>query len=414
MTTGFDQDLELIFQKLTADGQVRQALAFLEQDAPQTIAQQKELVLIEAPTFHEEDRSGHYAQLLREAGLQDVVIDDKFNVYGKIYGSGNTGKCILLEGHLDTVFGFGSVHEVIEKDGRLYAPGICDDTRALAANLSVIRALAGCGLKPYHDIMVAGTVAEEGLGAMSGMKHLVAAKGAEILAAISIDGPSNDVMYFNATGMINYDVTYSGPGGHAYLAFGTPSAVQAMGRAIAALSDMQVPEVPKTTFTVSLASGGQAIHGIAQSANFKINMRSDSAEVLAQMEQQALAAFQLGADAENARWGKPGVVQVAFTKIMDVPAGSQPENCRMVQAAKLATLACGITPQPRLGGCTNSNMPIASGIPAVTLGRGGTEYGTHTLDEWFDPAGVHVCEQKSLLLLLALAGLTGVTEAPQL
>jgi len=73
---------------------------------------------------------------------------------------------------------------------------------------------------------------------------------------------------------------------------------------------------------------------------------------------------------------------------MDVPAGSQSESCRMVQAAKLATLACGITPQPRLGGCTNSNMPIAIGIPAVTLGRGGAEYGTHTVDEWFDPAGV--------------------------
>lgn len=124
-------------------------------------------------------------------------------------------------------------------------------------------------LKPYHDIIVAGTVAEEGLGAMSGMKHLVNNKADEILAAISIDGPSNDVMYFNATGMINYDVTYTGPGGHAYLAFGTPSATHAMGRSIAALSDIQVPENPKTTFTVSLVSGGQAIHGIAQSANFK-------------------------------------------------------------------------------------------------------------------------------------------------
>lgn len=414
MTTAFDNDLELIFQKLTSDGLVKQALAFLEQDAPNAVAQQKELVLIEAPTFEEKQRSLHYAQMLKEAGLQDVTIDEKFNVYGKIYGTGQTGNCILLEGHLDTVFSFGTVKEVIEKDGKLHAPGICDDTRALAANLSVLRALVGTGLRPYHDIMIAGTVAEEGLGAMSGMKYLVNNRKEEILAAISIDGPSNDVMYFNATGMINYDVTYTGPGGHAYLAFGTPSAVQAMGRAIAALSDMQVPEIPKTTFTVSLASGGQAIHGIAQSANFKINMRSDSAEALAQLEKQALAIFQHGADAENARWHKPDTIKVAFSKIMDVPAGSQPENCRIVQAAKLATLACGIKPQPRLGGCTNSNMPIALGIPAVTLGRGGAEYGTHTVDEWFDPTGVHVCEQKSLLLLLALAGLTDVTSAPQL
>lgn len=129
MTTTFDKDLELIFQRLTSDQQVKQALIFLKQDATNTITQQKELVLIEAPTFHEEQRSLHYAQLLKEAGLQDVVIDEKFNVYGKIYGSGQTGKSILLEGHLDTVFAFGTVTEVLEKDGKIYAPGICDDTR---------------------------------------------------------------------------------------------------------------------------------------------------------------------------------------------------------------------------------------------------------------------------------------------
>ena len=81
MTTAFDKDLELIFQKLTSDRQVKQALDFLKQDAPNTIAQQKELVVIEAPTFQEKQRSLHYAQMLKAAGLQDVTIDEKFNVY---------------------------------------------------------------------------------------------------------------------------------------------------------------------------------------------------------------------------------------------------------------------------------------------------------------------------------------------
>lgn len=98
MTTAFDKDLELIFQKLTSDRQVKQALDFLKQDAPNTIAQQKELVVIEAPTFQEKQRSLHYAQMLKAAGLQDVTIDEKFNVYGKIYGSGKTGKSVLLKG----------------------------------------------------------------------------------------------------------------------------------------------------------------------------------------------------------------------------------------------------------------------------------------------------------------------------
>ena len=414
MNTQFDQDLQLIFQKLSKNSEVKKALAFLEQDAPNTIAQQKELVVVEAPTFQEEKRSRYYAKMMEQAGLQDVQHDANWNVWGKIYGTGNTGKCILLEGHLDTVFGWGDVKEVVEKDGKLYAPGICDDTRALAANLSVVRALLNHDIRPYHDIMIAGTAAEEGLGAMSGMRYLVNSKADEIIAAISIDGPSNDAIYYNATGMINYDVTYTGPGGHAYLAFGTPSAVHAMGRAIAALGDMPTPQVPKTTYTVSLAKGGQAIHGIAQEANFKINMRSDSAQVLSELESKALAIFAQAAEQENARWGRPDAIKVKVEQILNVPAGSQPDDCRMLQAAKLATLAFGITPRPLLGGCTNTNMAIAIGIPAITYGRGGAEYGTHTVNEWFDPTGVHVCEQKSLLLLLALAGLTGVTEPPQL
>ena len=98
MTTAFDKDLELIFQKLTSDRQVKQALDFLKQDAPITIAQQKELVVIEAPTFQEKQRSLHYAQMLKAAGLQDMTIDEKFNVYGKIYAVVKPVKAFFLKG----------------------------------------------------------------------------------------------------------------------------------------------------------------------------------------------------------------------------------------------------------------------------------------------------------------------------
>jgi len=410
----FRQDLVQIFDTLRNQDKVKTALNFLQQDAANTIAQQKQLVVIEAPTFQEEKRSKAYAQMLQEAGLKDIQTDDRHNVWGKIYGYGKTGKAVLLEGHLDTVFQYGAVKSIIEKDGKLHAPGICDDTRALAANLSVLRAFLKQEIIPYHDIIIAGTVSEEGLGAMSGMKYLLEHLKGQLIATISIDGFSRAAFYYNATGMINYDVTYTGPGGHAYTAFGTPSAVHAMGRAIALLADIQVPTVPKTTFTVSLVQGGQAIHGIAQKANFKINMRSDAASELAKLEQKALAAFQQGALLENQRWQKPDTIKVAYEKIMNIPAGSQPEDAAIVQITKLATRALGITPKPKTGGCTNGNMSIAAGIPAVTLGRGGEEYGAHTLNEWFNPEGVYACEQKSLLMLLALAGGQNIVKPAQL
>ena len=104
---------------------------------------QKELALIEAPSFHEKRKAERYAELLKEAGLEDVLIDEHFNVIGRVSGIGQTGKSVLLEGHLDTVFSFGDVKGVtVDELGRIHCPGICDDTRALVANLSVLKRLS--------------------------------------------------------------------------------------------------------------------------------------------------------------------------------------------------------------------------------------------------------------------------------
>ena len=404
----YDQDILDTIARLQADKAVTRAMQLVKDEMPETIKVQKELALIEAPSFHEEKKARRYAQMLQEAGLADVVIDEHFNVWGKIPGTGRTGSAVLLEGHLDTVFSFGSVKGVTEdEEGRIHCPGICDDTRALAANLSVLKAIKATGLRPYHDIIIAGTVCEEGLGGMLGMKTLLESLQGKVkvLATISIDGPSNNVFYANATGMVDWSVTFTGPGGHAWTASGTPSALHAACRAAALIADIELPDIPKTTATVSLIEGGQAIHGIAQECTLKINARSNSQVELEKLNEKMIKAFHQGAELENARQQTPGVISVRYEKLLDIPAGSQDESCRMIQATKAVTEALGIEPKLLPGGCTNANMSIAKGIPAVCLGRGGLEYGTHTLGEWFDPKGVEACEQKSLLLLLSLAGL---------
>lgn len=396
-----------MIKQVLADSRVRDGLAFIEADHDRAIREQKEIVLIEAPTFHEEIRAQDYARRLTEHGLVDVHIDAFGNVLGRRPGKG-TGPVILLEAHLDTVFPFGTDVTPIERDGRIYAPGICDDTRGLAANLSVIRALDHAGIETEGDIIFAGTTREEGMGGMGGMRDLLQSRP-DIAATVSIDGAGVDSIVYQATGIRNYTVTYSGPGGHAYGAFGLPSPIHAAGRAIALLGDIRPPATPRTTFTVSLIEGGHQIHAIAQQAHFKINMRSDDGAELDRFEAMAIAAFEQGAALENARWGRDDVT-VSYEKILDVPAGTQPADSVIVQAAWQATESLGITPRLAAGGCTNTNMPVSMGIPAVTLGRGGKEGGIHSLGEWFDPTGTYRCPQKSFLLLIALAGLHGVTE----
>ncbi|MGI6574635.1 MAG: M20/M25/M40 family metallo-hydrolase [bacterium] len=401
------EKIKQVFTKLMAEESVKKGLAFIEADQPRSITEQKELVQIEAPTFAEEKRAQDYAERLRALGLENVHIDKHGNVLGKLPGKGN-GPTILLEAHLDTVFSFGTDVTPVEKDGKIYAPGICDDTRGLTANLSVIRAFKETGIEPEGDIIFAGTIAEEGMGGMYGMKTLLE-DHPEIAGTISIDGAGADTIIYEGTGIRNFEVTYTGPGGHAYVAFGTPSPLHAAGRAVAKLADMRPPELPKTTFTVSLIEGGHAIHGIAQKAVFKINLRSDDPEELDRLEEQAIKCFVAGAREENERWGKD-LIEVDYKMILDVPAGTQPADSVIVQAAWKATECVGANPRLVPGGCTNTNMPIGKGIPAVTLGRGGAEGGVHSLDEWFDPEGAYRSPQKSFLLLLALAGMHGVTE----
>jgi len=402
------EKIRATFTQLMQLAQVKKGLEFLEADQDRCIAEQKVLVTVEAPTFAEEKRAQYYAKRLKELGLQNVHIDKQGNVLGTRPGKAS-GPKILIEAHLDTVFPLGTDVTPVERDGKIYAPGICDDTRGLTANLSLIRGLQESGIETQGDIVFAGTVGEEGMGGMCGMKALLL-DNPDIAATISIDGAGCDSIIYQGTGIRNFEVTYSGPGGHAYGAFGTPSPLHAAARAIAKLSDMRPPQLPKTTFTVSLMEAGHAIHAIAQQATFKINMRSDDPVELDKLQSRAVEIFVEGAREENERW-ESSQIGVEYKMILDVPAGTQADDCDMVQITWQATECLGIIPKLVPGGCTNTNMPISLGIPAVTLGRGGKEGGVHSLGEWFDPEGTYRCPQRSFLILLALAGIEGVTEA---
>ena len=126
-------EIKDVFGQIMGLARVSKGLEFIELDQPQTIEDQKVMVTIEAPTFAEEKRAQHYAGCLKDLGLEEVHIDRHGNVLGTLRGKGD-GPKILLEAHLDTVFPFGTNVTPIEKDGKIFAPGICDDTRGLAAN----------------------------------------------------------------------------------------------------------------------------------------------------------------------------------------------------------------------------------------------------------------------------------------
>lgn len=401
-----------LFQQVLSLEEVQKAMAFVEADAAQSIEDQVALTLIEAPTFHEEARARAYAEYLGKLGLEDAHVDEYGNAVALWKGAG-TGPKILVEAHLDTVFPFGSVKEVKRENGVLYAPGIVDDTRGLAVLLSALRGLKASGLQTSGDIVFVGTSREEGMGSLGGMKDFLD-HNPDIEGSISVDGAWTESITFEATGFKTYEVNFYGIGGHAYGAFGKmANPLHAAARAVAKIADFQVAEEPKTTFCVSNFHAGNdaGVHAIVPKATIKFNFRSNSAELLEELNDRIFKAIQEACDEETARWGKDTITWDC-KQYCDVPAGTQDIHAPLVEATYLA--AKHLSPDPdkvefTKGGCVNGNMAVSRGLPCVTIGGGPIDCKCHNLEEFYPIENSHKCPQEVMLLLLMAAGIEGKT-----
>jgi tripeptide aminopeptidase len=399
-------EIKDVYETLYNTKIVNDALDFLEEDNDATTKEQIHFTAIPAPTFKEQIRGEFFQKRFLELGLQNVRVDEHGNIFGFRPGNGK-GPKLVVSAHLDTVFPEGTDVEAKIVDGKIYAPGIADDGRGLASLLTLIRAFNKAKIETVGDIVFVATVGEEGLGDLNGVKGLFA-DNKDIDGFISIEpGTPGEVTYL-ATGSRRYRITYSGPGGHSFGDFGIPSAIHALGRAIAKISDLLVPENPKTTFNVGTINGGTSVNTIAASASMVLDMRSTSKEELMKLEEQVIEILHKSAAEENQRWGKNSI-KVELELVGDRPAGSQAEEAVIVQSALAAARVLGFEQKLNQPSSTDSNVPISLGIPAVTLGGGGSFGGCHTLQEYFDPKDAHFGVQKILLTILGLVGVNSVT-----
>ncbi|MDQ3556661.1 MAG: peptidase dimerization domain-containing protein, partial [Gemmatimonadota bacterium] len=219
---------------------------------------------------------------------------------------------------------------------------------------------------------------------------------------ISVDGTGLDLTK-DAVGSHRYRVTYLGPGGHSYGAFGMPNPVHALGRAIATVSEFQVPADPRVTFSVGVVRGGTSVNSIAAEASMDVDMRSLDAAALQALDRRFQRAVQDALAEENARWTGGLRLTVQIDTIGIRPAGSQPESAPVIRAALDAGAALGIQPRTTASS-TDANIPISLGIPAVTIDGGGQGKGAHSLQESFDTRNSHLGTQWALLFALTLAG----------
>jgi tripeptide aminopeptidase len=401
--------VEAATDALISNPKVIKTLEDIKADDDVAFAEQKCITEIASPPYKEKLRAEYYLRRFQELGFKDAVIDSEGNVIGLRQGSGGGRPKLVVSAHLDTVFPEGTDVTVREKDGVILAPGIGDDSRGLAALLSLIKSINANGIATVGDIMFVGTVGEEELGNLRGVKALFR-DHADIDGFISIDGLGITRAVNQATGSHRYEMIFTGPGGHSFQEFGLPSAIHAMGRAIAKISDLRTPARPKTTFTVGTASGGTSVNAIASEARMAVDMRSDSTEELLKLEARLLDLVRQAVVEENARW-QSDKMAVEIKLIGDRPAGVVAMDSPIVQATRRAVIVVSGAPYVTFAGAsTDSNLAMSLGIPAVTIGGGGAGGNWHSRNEWYKPVDAWLGPQSALLTILTLTGLDGVTK----
>ncbi len=384
---------------------VANALEAVKANEAWVVDQQISLCEIEAPPFKEQKRADAYKAVFESLGLKNVRIDRAGNVLGDRPGTGR-GPHLVFSAHLDTVFPEGTDVNVTRSGpsgALLKGPGIGDDCRGLAVVLGVIRAMNDAGVSTPGPITFVGTVGEEGLGDLRGVKELF---GGELKGRIdrfvSVDGSGYGITHV-AVGSRRYRVTFKGPGGHSFGSFGNANPIHALGRAIDAISDFTVPSSPKTTFNVGRVGGGTSVNSIAFEAWMEVDMRSVSAEALQALDARFKTAMLAALADENARWQGRGAITADVALVGDRPAGRIPDDEPVVRAAVGVTRALGL-PVTLDEGSTDANVPINLRIPAITIDGGGRGTGAHSLDETFDTTDSWKGTQRALLVALALAG----------
>lgn len=362
---------------------------------------------IAAPTGEEDERAGWIARRFRDCGLADIHTDAAGNVIGRRPGARELEPVVICA-HLDTVFPRDTDLSVRRDGERLVGPGINDNGRGLAVMLALATEIDGVRLRTLRPVEFVATTGEEGLGDLRGAKEYFATRGRDAHAAIALDGAGDERIIHRALGSRRFRISFNGPGGHSWSAFGVPNAVHAAAGTAARLAALRLPASPRTTLSVGRIGGGLSVNSIPASAWLEVDVRSTSADQLDELEAAIRRVTQIAAEEENAKRAlSTAPLTASIVAIGCRPCGETPIEHELVQSAIEATRLVGRHPDLALAS-TDANVPISQSIPAIAIGAGGRGGDAHTHTEWFDNLHGTVGVARALTIVAAAARLHSV------
>jgi tripeptide aminopeptidase len=391
-------------EKVAARAEVAQAREWLERFDADTLAWQRDLAAVPAPTGEEGRRADAVAERFAVLGIADQRRDPAGNLLAH-WGDGDAATGVVVAAHLDTVFPADTDLTLRRQGARLVAPGISDNARGLAGMLAMAGACRQAGIRPPRPITFVATTGEEGAGDLAGARQLFADPCFRPAAFIALDGAGIERVVHRALGSRRLRAVFRGPGGHSWAAFGVANPVQAVAVAAAAIGETALPATPRTTASVVRIGGGSGLNTIPQEAWLELDLRSESEEALDALFATATETLARALDAANRRRA-PGTVPLTLEV---VPLGHRPSGAtdaghELVQGAVSATRLVGRSAE-LAAASTDANVAISRGVPGIALGAGGRGGSTHLLSEWYEnvdgPAGIY----RALLVTCAAAGL---------
>ena len=327
---------------------------------------------VPAPTFHEGKRAEFLRNLFAKENMRDVYIDSVNNVLARLPGNGKQLP-LIVSAHMDTVFPESTSLRVTREDGRIYGPGIGDNSLSVAALFGLLWMLRERKIELPFDIWFVANVCEEGLGDLRGMKAVVDHFGADVTAYLVLEGMSLGHIYHRAIGVRRYRVTARTAGGHSWSDYGQPSAVHEAAHLVTQITALTLPVHPRTTLNVGLIKGGTGVNVLASDAIFDLDMRSESMDELNALIEWVENLIQSA--------NKPDV-KMETEIIGQRPAGEIAVNHPLVLLAEECLRAQGLS-ATLTSGSTDANVPLSRGYLSLVLGvsTGGS---AHTVNEYID------------------------------
>ena len=380
-------------KKIQEDGQVKAAFDHIDRDRDGILHEWIAITEINAPSKQEQERAKFIEGLLRKYKL-----DIRYDAAGNLIATrkGTAGRPVtVFDAHMDTVFQPGLKIKATIRDGRIYAPGVGDDTRNIEALLATIRALDAAKIKTKGDLVFVFTTDEE--AGMTGAKQYTQDNKGKVDYYVALDGGYEGFTYAGI-GINWYRHHFIGPGGHTRSRTPPYSASLPLARAISRIYELKVPTNPSSNLNIGMLGGSEVVNAKAADAWFTVDLRSTSNEVIADLEKQIATILQ----EEATRAG----MTVKTDVISSSPAAVLPGNreSRLVRISEAVHRAMGFNPPIGNAGSNNSSAALLQGISSISTGAGPCN-DSHALTENCEIDPLYKGIKKILLLEVALAGL---------